>query len=252
MPPFSRESLAAAAQLLAALSFPAAQVLLDKHGFYPRDAADQRFILEELRTGTAEALTALFLELLGNDATRYDAPAKGVYDARKGNLISWLWHDGWQVLNGRLEAIGPAVEETTGLRDSLFEMLQGSGLDGDGEIARCLNDSAAAFMASDPDYNESSTKARIALETFARRAAIHFAASRNVGYVKDTWGNALALLRDQAVLANADETCLAMMYTYTSPGAHVPKGVEAAEWARLVRTLCLSGLYFLVRAVAAS
>jgi hypothetical protein len=90
----------------------------------------------------------------------------------------WLFHDGLSVNDGRLVALAPAVEEATGIRDRLLEELAASGLDADRALDRALNEAAEAFRSQPPDFNESTTKVRIALETIARRAAPTIAAHR--------------------------------------------------------------------------
>ena len=107
-------------------------------------------------------------------------------------------------------------------------------------------------MAVPPDYNGSTTKVRIALETVARRAAAAVARKKGGGYPNDSWGKALQFLRSDGVIEAGEEEILARVYTFISPGAHVPKGVTAEEWARLARTFGLSSAYFLLRKYEAS
>ena len=102
-------------------------------------------------------------------------------------------------------------------------------------------------MQEPPDYNDSTTKVRIALETTARRAATQRAAAGGAPYPADTWGNALAYLRNAGVLEVDEEQMLARVYTFISPGAHIPAGVTDEEWARLARTFALSSCYFLLK-----
>ena len=86
----------------------------------------------------------------------------------------------------------------------------------------------------------------------ARRAAGRLAVAKGAPYPEDSWGRALALLRTQTVIDQPEEDILARVYTFASPGAHVPKGVTAEEWARLARTFSVSSAYFLLRKVAAA
>ena len=51
---------------------------------------------------------------------------------------------------------------------------------------RALNEAAEAFRSRPPDFNESTTKVRIALETIARRAAPTIAAHRGIPAPGDT------------------------------------------------------------------
>jgi hypothetical protein len=66
-----------------------------------------------------------------------------------------------------LSLLRPPWEEATGIRDRLLEELAASGLDADRALDRALNEAAEAFRSEPPDFNESTTKVRIALETAA-------------------------------------------------------------------------------------
>jgi hypothetical protein len=70
--------------------------------------------------------------------------------------------------------------KATGIRDRLLEELAASGLDADRALDRALNEAAEAFRSQPPDFNESTTRVRIALETIARRAAPNVAAHRGI------------------------------------------------------------------------
>ena len=122
-----------------------------------------------------------------------------------------------------------------------------SGLDADGAIKAAIDNSSKDFVAQPPDFNGSITKVRIALETIARRAAAALATKTGKSYPEDSWGKALQFLRLAGTIEPSEEEILARMYTFISPGAHVPKGVTAEEWARLARTFGLSSAYFLLR-----
>jgi hypothetical protein len=92
---------------------------------------------------------------------------------------------------------------------------------------------------------------RIAFETVARRAAAVIEARKSGNYPDYPWGKALQLLRADGVIEPQEEEILARVYTFISPGAHVPRGVTAEEWARLARTFGLSSAYFLLRKYSA-
>ena len=96
---------------------------------------------------------------------------RGMFVIPELAIERWLFHDGLSVNDGRLVALAPAVEEATGIRDRLLEELAASGLDADRALDRALDEAAEAFRSQLPDFNESTTKMRIALETIARRAA---------------------------------------------------------------------------------
>jgi hypothetical protein len=247
---FSRQVYAATAQVLGALSNDAAQTLLYKHlGVGNLDPGMMGFVAV-MAGSTDEVVGALVAELVSQrNQLRHSAPTRHVFDTRVVDLQRWLFHDGWVIDDeGHLVAVGAAVEEATGVRDSLLEELTASGLDADHVLERALNDAAQAFRSDPPDFNESTTKVRIALETVARRAAPALAARRGVPAPVDSWGASLTFLRLNAqLLTLPEEQALAAMYTLISPGAHRPTGLTDEEWARLARTFALSATYFLLR-----
>lgn len=247
---FGRQVYAASAQALGALSNDAAQTLLYKHlGIGNLDPGMMGFIA--VMNGSAdEAVGALIAELVTQqNQLRHSAPTRHVFDTRVRDLQRWLFHDGLSTNDeGRLVALAAAVEEATGVRDDVFEELTASGLDADHALERALNEAAEAFRSEPPDFNESTTKVRIALETVARRVAPAIAARRGLPPPQDTWGATLTFLRMNAqLLTLQEEQALAAMYTLISPGAHRPTGLTDEEWARLARTFALSATYFVLR-----
>jgi hypothetical protein len=246
--PFSRQVNAAAAQALAALTQDAAETLLYKHlNALPADRGMMAFL--HIIAGSGDpAVRDLLTELIAErNQLRHAAPTRHVFDSRIDDLARWLFHDGWQLEDGALAPLGAAVEEATGVRDRLLTELAASGLDGDGAIQQALNDAATSFNANPPDFNDSSVKSRLALETIARRGAVALAQRRGLQHGDDRWGPALLLLRQTGVIDLDEEQLIARIYTFVSPGAHIPIGVSAEEWARLARTFTLSAAYFLVK-----
>lgn len=246
----SRQVRASIAQALTALTVSAARTLLYKHLAVQLDVSDTSSIryLQAVASAGDDDVRALANELVVHQqAVRADAPTKHVFDSRVADVERWLLHDGWVADSGALVRVTPAAEDITGIRDKLVEDLSGSGLDGDDAIAKALEEGSAAFVAASPDFNGSITKVRIALETTARRAATSAAAKRSIAYPQDSWGRALQLLRSVGVLEADEEEMLARVYTFISPGAHLPKGMTDEEWARLARTFGVSSTYFLVQ-----
>ncbi|MGH9350475.1 MAG: hypothetical protein ACRD26_24770 [Vicinamibacterales bacterium] len=87
----------------------------------------------------------------------------------------------------------------------MLEELAASGLDADRALDRALNEAAEEFRSQPPDFNESTTKVRIALDTIARRAAPTIAAHRGIPAPGDTWRAALGFLRMPAQLMTVHE-----------------------------------------------
>lgn len=239
------------AQVLAASSNDAARTFIYKHlGITDSGLHTLREILE---VTTADAIQPMLVELLAaNKVLRAAAPIKHVFDDAVNELGRWALHDGWTIEGTVLIRVAPLAEEVTGIRDKLTEDLATSGLDEDGAIRAALEGSSKDFVALPPDFNGSITKTRIALETVARRAAERVAGAMDVVYPENSWGKALAFLKAQAVIEKTEEDILARVYTFTSPGAHIPKGITAEEWARLARTFSVSSAYFLLRKITAA
>jgi hypothetical protein len=247
--PFSRQVYASVAQAIDALTQDASSVLLEKHVGSVDARNGMRAVLEALRRSPDEAVGPLIAELVSQRSQlRHSTPTRHVFDSRVEDLERWLFHDGLSIDEAmRIVSTAPAVEETTGIRDQIFVELAESRLDSDRALEQLLNASAAAFVASPPDFNEATSKVRIALETVARRAAQEIATRRGLPPPNDSWGAALHFLRAQGLLTVPEENAIASHYTLISPGAHRPIGFTEEEWARLSRTFALSATFFLLR-----
>lgn len=245
---FSHQTIGTIAQVLSTILPLQAETFLYKH----LGVSDVFPFLPVLKFAPPEALVAMLTELLTNNKLLYaKAPVKHVFNSGIEELARWALHDGWIVENDTLVRVTPAAEEATGIRDKFLQDVATSGLDVDGAIRTAVENSSKDFVAEPPDFNGSTTKVRIALETVARRAAAATAKKNGGDYTDDSWGKALLFLRSTGVIEIQEEKILARVYTFISPGAHVPKGVTAEEWARLARTFGLSSAYFLLRKYAA-
>jgi hypothetical protein len=247
---FSRKTIGSLAQVLEALSDGAVDVLFYKHFDVRVDSYGYGIgnYLQALQNAQDDQLKALVAELfretsIVRNSARYDRD----FEAAWRELERWLLHDGWTPESGELVRLAPAAEEVTGLRDRFLQELVASGLDHDGAITKCIDDAAKAFVAEPPDFNNSITKVRIALETTARRSATLLAGAGRGTYGSDSWGKALEFLRAVGVLEADEEQVLARVYTFISDGAHVPAGVTYEEWARLARTFGLGSTYFVFK-----
>ncbi len=243
---FSHQTKGAIAQVLSIITPDAGATFVYKH----LGVSKVPSILSLLDSAPPEALKAMLSELLTSNKILYSAaPVKHVFTSGVADLARWALHDGWIVENDTLVRITPAAEEATGIRDKFLQDIRSSGLDGDRAIESAVETSSKSFVATPPDFNDSTTKVRIALETMARRAARAIAKKTHGDYRDESgsWGKALAFLRSTGVIEQKEEEILARVYTFISPGAHIPKGVTAEEWARLARTFGLSSAYFLLR-----
>ena len=241
---FSHQTRGAMAQVLSTISSTAAETFLYKH----LGVSEVPSLLSELVSAPPEALKAMLTEILANNKILYGAaPVKHVFKSGVEDLERWALHDGWIVENGILGACNPCCRGGNWHSRQVPSGHQTSGLDADCAIKTAVEDSSKNFVAEPPDFNGSTTKVRIALETVARRAATAIAKKKGGGYPDDSWGKALQFLRSSGIIEPQEEEILARVYTFISPGAHVPKGVTAEEWARLARTFGLSSAYFLLR-----
>lgn len=245
---FSHQTRGAIAQVLSTISTSGAATFLYKH----LGELQVSSFLSVLAYASPEALKAMLSELLTNNKILYAAaPVKHVFMSGVEELERWALHDGWVVEEGALVRVTPAAEEATGIRDKFLQDIAASDLDADGAISTAVENSSKDFVSQPPDFNGSTTKVRIALETVARRAAAVIESKKSGNYPDYPWGKALQFLRSSGVIELEEENILARVYTFISPGAHVPKGVTAEEWARLARTFGLSTAYFLLRKYAA-
>jgi hypothetical protein len=245
---FSHQTRGTIVQILTTISADGAEAFVYKHLGVKASS-----FLPVVAGAPPEALRAMVTELLANNKlVRSAAPVKHVFESGVDDLARWALHDGWIVENGALLRVTPAAEEATGVRDKFLQDLAASGLDADGAIKAAVENSSKDFVAVPPDFNGSTTKVRIALETVGRRGAAAIAKKMGGRYPEDSWGKALQFLKATGVIEPQEEEILARVYTFISPGAHVPKGVTEEEWARLARTFGLSSAYFLLRKYAAA
>lgn len=245
-----RQTMASTAQALAALKDDQAAALMYKHLAIPPDLSRASVLnhVSHLESGSHGAVIDLVKELISEKAAfRTTAPIRHHFDAQCRTLERWLSYDGWLVEQGELVRIGPAAEEASGVRDALIDQLKGGEIDPKGEIRNCIEKAGKAFVQEPPDFNASITNVRISLETIARSAASGRASKGGAPYPNDSWGNALLYLRQANVVELKEEDVLAKIYTFISPGAHVPKGLTEEEWARLARTFGLGAAYFFLR-----
>jgi hypothetical protein len=244
----TNQTRAALVQLLQAISPDAIRLLLLKHLGQDIWPIDTHKLLYVLNGADAEGMAGLLVELLaGRTAVRADAPRKFVFDGRLDDFRGRLRADGFEVIEDALVRLLPAAEPAAQIGDYLEQALSACDLDYDGQITRMIRDSHSALSATPPDYNDSTTKARIALETIARRSVSKISHTRGKASPQDTWGPALNFLRLEGVITRAEEEALAKVYTLISPGAHVPKGLTDEQWALLARTFAVSAAYFLLR-----
>lgn len=235
-------------QCLRSLDRPAADLIVTKYLELPAGVELDAALVDVILANEAGSRAIALDLVLNSQAHRHDATPRHRFDTNVADLSRQLFLNGWEVTPEGLAAVGPAVEEVTGLKDALLDALAASGLDEDEAVKKCLKESDDAFVRVPPDFNDATTKARIALETVVRRAAAKQAADAGIAAPEDKWGAALLFLRQQGKFNVDDEKMIAAGYTFISPGAHVPAGMSAEDWARLARTISISSLFFVLKA----
>lgn len=144
----------------------------------------------------------------------------------------------------------PVVDGVQPVDDDLTGKLNRSALEGVDIILSMIEESANAFRAG--NRNACLNAARIALQTLARTIAVRRRAIHPGNFTEDKWGQVVAYLRTSGFIDENKEAGLAGVYSFISPGSHMPLGISDLEFARLGRTLAFSCCYFLIKAVNAA
>ena len=247
---FSRQTIAAIAQVLTSLENSFRFALLYKHLGASREELPTKIhgLIETLVFTEDAAVLDLVKELATNSSSiRTEALTRYVFDERFEDLEKWLLYDGWRIDERRLIRVGPAVTDAAEVQDDLLDLIASLKLDQDGEVRRLISDAANDFVASPPDFNGSNTKVRIALETLVKRIAIELGGSGALGTGRNKWGVALSILRTHSLIDVQTEQTIAGVYTLISPAAHIPVGIDDEEWARLTRTFAVSICYYVIK-----
>ena len=243
----TNQTAAGLVQLFRALSQDAVQLLLIKHLDTNPEPYTVGNLLDIVTSAQPDAMAGLLVELVGGSTVvRADAPTKYVFDGRLADLRGRLRADGFEVVEDALVRLLPTAEPLARINDHLEATLADSDLDDDAGVRRLLQESYASISAAAPDFNDATTKARIALETVARRSAARVATAREKAAPVDSWGAALAFLYTEEIVTKPEEDALAKVYKLISPGAHVPRGLTDEQWALLARSFAVSGAYFLL------
>ena len=235
-------------QTLQALSQDGVRLLLLKHLNWEVKYPNLDTLLEAVSEAGPDKMAGILVELLGNATNmRAYATTKHIYDSRLTELQRCMRADGLRVTDDSLVQLLPTAEPAARIADDLDTVLSQSDLDKDGEVRRLLRGSYENASAMQPDFNGATTKARIALETVARRSAPRIALQRRQPAPPDNWGAALSFLRAQEVITAFEEQAFAKAYTLISTGVHepVPDGLTQEQWTLLARTFAVASTYFL-------
>lgn len=228
------------------------RVLFEKHGLYasylqaeyPNPLMD--IIEQSLTDATEEQINSLLDEIARtDDDLRYRVSPRYRYDLRREDLLRCLQLDGYKFERRSLVTVDPTIEGAPPMEDDLTGELRRSRLSEAGEILRLLDASANSFRTVPPDYNGCLSNARVALQTLATAIAT-FRTVTHPGFFDETkWGQVLAYLRTSGLITKAEENGLSGVFSFVSPGAHIP--VSEEEMTRLGRSLIVSMCYFLAK-----
>lgn len=144
----------------------------------------------------------------------------------------------------------PAIDGVQPVDDDLTGELKRSDLPDIDEVLAMIEESANEFKAG--NKNACLNAARVALQSLARTLAITRRAADPSSFAEDKWGQVVAYLRTSGIIDKNEEEGLTGVYSFISPGSHVPLGMSDLEFARLGRTLAFSCCYFLIKASNAS
>lgn len=186
-------------------------------------------------------------------AIRSQVSPKHRYDELWADLVLCLQLD--NIVRGKDEygreqnlfvPVEPAIDGVQPVDDDLTSELKRSELQGVDSILGMIEESANGFKAG--NKNACLNAARVALETLARTIAVGRRAAHPGSFDEEKWGQVVAYLRTSGFIDKKKEEGLTGVYSFVSPGSHVPLGMSDLEFARLGRTLSFSCCYFLIKA----
>jgi hypothetical protein len=220
----------------------------------PLEEAVMNAILESSDTQITEIIQELART---GGAIRSKISPKVLYDEPWGDLELCLQLDNiarakdehGQAL-GRFVPIEPTIDGVQPVDDDLTSELKRSDLlDLDG-VLDMIEESANGFKAG--NKNTCLNAARVALQTLARSVAVGRRVTHAGDFQADKWGQVVSYLRISGFIDKNEEEGLTGVYSFISPGSHVPLGLSDLEFARLGRTLAFSACYFLIKAANAA
>jgi hypothetical protein len=211
-------------------------------------------ILECLRASSPAHVREVLDEICrATRMLRNEVSPKYLYDERWIDLVRCLLLDGYHLTGDyssgyAIVALDPTIEAVRPIDDDLTAELIRSNLRDRLEIIRMMKNSADDFCRQPQDFNGSLTSARVSLETLAKNIVEVFWKSTPMVGDPTKFGANIAYLRSQGgFLSQKEETGIAGVYAFVSPGAHVPVGLTEEEMVRLGRTMIAAMCYFLIK-----
>ncbi|MAZ85960.1 MAG: hypothetical protein CME90_20525 [Hoeflea sp.] len=261
----SKRSRLSLCQFLPILGRQQITILFEKYGISTDEVAGgwhhlslEEAIVNAIREASDAQVTEILQELARTGrAVRSKISPKVLYDEPWADLELCLQLDNivgakdeyGQAL-GRFVPIEPAIGGVQTVDDDLTSELKRSGLTGVDGVLSMIEESATEFKAG--NKNACLNAARVALQTLARGIAVRRRLTHAGSFDDDKWGQVMAYLRKSGFIDKNEEDGLTGVYTFVSPGSHVPLGLSDLEFARLGRTLAFSACYFLIKAANAT
>lgn len=149
----------------------------------------------------------------------------------------------------RFVPIEPTIDGVQPIDDDLTGELKRSTLPDVEDVLAMIEESANEFRAG--NKNACLNASRVALQSLAKSIATRRHASHPGSFDGEKWGQVAAYLRKSSFITENEEKGLTGVYSFISPGSHVPLGFSDLEFARLGRTLAFSCCYFLAKAANA-
>ncbi len=235
-------------------------LLLGKHGFQVGELEgqpDPGFIANTVHRHVEIASSPQFGELLHEIARTHNSMRANInprykFDERWKDLKLCLELDGFRLKTDNLDyklerfvSIEPMIEGMQPIEDDLTNEIRKSSLPKEDEVCLVLGNSADAFIQG--DFNGCLANARVALQTLATSIAKARQAAYPGNFDPSKWGEVVAYLRKSKFINTKEEEGLTGVFSFISPGSHIPIGFTEQEFVRLGRSLALSMCYFLVK-----
>jgi hypothetical protein len=239
-------------------------LLFEKHGLQTKSlqheylATKTTAIRDAIMDADPLSLSELVQEIARTKGTmRSRITPQYTFDERWQESCRCLQLDGYALARNeyghelaRFAPIEPIIEGADRPEDDLTVELKRSGISAAEEILRVLEASAASFR--DGDLNGCLTNARVALQTLATAIAKARRGSRPGSFDETKWGQVVAYLRASGFITKQQEEGLTGVFSFLSPGAHIPIGFTEEEFTRLGRSLAVSFCYFLAKTLNVS
>jgi len=247
-------------QILSLFARSEAALLFEKHGLetYGIKHGVEAYVIRDAIMGAAlPSLSELVQEIARTRSTmRSNVNPRYRFDDRWQEFKRCLQLDGYATAHDEysreLDEFAP-IEPTLGgghrAEDDLTVELRRSDLASADDVLGLLEGSAAAFR--DGRFNDCLTNARVALQTLATGIAVARHGHDPASFDETKWGQVAAYLRTSGFITQQQEDGLTGVFTFLSPGAHVPIGFTQEEFARLGRSLSVSFCYFLAKTLNA-